>query len=88
MLYFSLIKERVSFRFDGESIGVRDKQIVCSGDLFAPHSHSFPLNPEKKTLIPYISDVSIKDPFQNSQRKFINSNQIKFLLFTDTLNLI
>ena len=33
------------------------------GDLFVPRSISFPMNPEKKTLIPYIYNVSIKDPF-------------------------
>ena len=48
--------------------GVRDKQILWaakqfSGDLFVPRSNSFHMNPEKKTLIPYIYNASIKDPF-------------------------
>ena len=30
---------------------------VVSGDLFVPRSDSFPMNPEQKTLFPYI------DPF-------------------------
>ena len=32
------------------------------------------MNPEKKTLIPYICEFSIKDHFQNYPRKDINSN--------------
>ena len=33
-----------------------------SGDLFVSRYDSFPMNPEKRTLIPYIFDVSNKDP--------------------------
>ena len=33
-----------------------------SVDLFVPRYDSFPMNPEKKTLIPYIYNVSDKDP--------------------------
>ena len=32
-------------------------------DLFVPHCDSFPMNREKKTLIPYIYNASNKDPF-------------------------
>ena len=51
------------FWVHGEWIGARDKQITWtakwfSGDLFVPRSDSFPMNPEKKTLIPYIYNVS------------------------------
>ena len=34
-----------------------------SRDLFVPHCNSFPMNLEKKTLIPYIYNASNKDPF-------------------------
>ena len=34
-----------------------------SRDLFVPHCDSFPMNREKKTLIPYIYNASNKDPF-------------------------
>ena len=34
-----------------------------SGDLFVPRYDSFPMNVEKKTLIPYIYNVSSKDSF-------------------------
>ena len=33
-----------------------------SDDLFVPPSDSFPMNPDKKTLIPYFYNVSNKDP--------------------------
>ena len=33
-----------------------------SYDLFVPRYDSFPMNPENKTLIPYIYNVSNKDP--------------------------
>ena len=33
-----------------------------SDDLFVPLYDSFPMNPENKTLIPYIYNVSNKDP--------------------------
>ena len=63
-----LFKEWVSFFWvHGEWIGARDKQIAWtekwfSDDLFVPHSDSFPMNPEKNSLIPYIYNVSNKDP--------------------------
>ena len=52
----------------GVWIVARDKQIAWtakrfSGDLFVPHYDSYPMNPEEKTLIPYIYNVSNKDPF-------------------------
>ena len=59
-----LVKEWVSFFWvHGEWIVVRDKQIAWtakrfSGDLFVPRYDSFPMNPEKKTLIPYIYNAS------------------------------
>ena len=43
------------------------------------------MNPEKNTLIPYVYNVSINDPFKNYPRKVIHSN---FSFFMDTLNLI
>ena len=43
-------------------------------DLFVPHCDSFPMNREKKTLIPYIYNASNKDPFLNSPSKVRNSN--------------
>ena len=39
------------------------KKDRSSRDLFAPHCDSFPMNREKKTLIPYIYNASNKDPF-------------------------
>ena len=64
-----LIKEWVGFfsGFMGEWIGARDKQIAWtakrfSDDLFVPRYDSFPMNPEKKTFITYIYNVSNKDP--------------------------
>ena len=62
-ILFAIIKEWVSFFWvHGEWIGVRDKQIAWtakrfSDDLFVPRSDSFPMNPGKKTLIPYIYNV-------------------------------
>ena len=49
--------ECLYFLVHGEWIGARNKQIVQeplrgSRDLFVPRSDSFPMNPEKKTLIP------------------------------------
>ena len=46
----------------------RDKQIVWttkrfSADLFVQRYDSFPMNPEKKTLIPYIYNASNQGPF-------------------------
>ena len=42
----------------------RDKQIAkrFSGDMFIPRYDSFPMNQEKKTLIPYIYNASNEDP--------------------------
>ena len=34
-----------------------------AGDLFVQRYDSFPMNPEKKTLIPFIYNASNKDPF-------------------------
>ena len=47
-------------------IGVWDKQIAStakrfSGNLFVLRSDSFPMNQEKKKLVPYIYNISIKD---------------------------
>ena len=39
------------------------KKDRSSRDLFVPHCDSFPMNREKKTLIPYIYNASNKDPF-------------------------
>ena len=39
------------------------KKNRSSRDLFVPHCDSFPMNREKKTLIPYIYNASNKDPF-------------------------
>ena len=74
----------------GEWIGAQDKQIAWttkrfSDNLFVPRSDSFPLNPEKKTLIPYIYNASMKDSFLNSQRKVM---KFKFPLVIGTYNLI
>ena len=49
--------ECLIFWVHGEWIGARNKQIVReplrgSRDLFVPRSDSFPMNPEKETLIP------------------------------------
>ena len=38
------------------------KKDRSSRDLFVPHCDSFPMNREKKTLIPYIYNASNKDP--------------------------
>ena len=62
-LYFST-KEWVSFFWvHGEWIVPRDKQIAWTAkqfldDFFVPCYDSFPMNPEKKTLIPYIYNAS------------------------------
>ena len=42
---------------------IRNESEQFLGGLFVPHYLSFPMNPENKTLIPYIYNVSIKDPF-------------------------
>ena len=39
------------------------KKDRSSRDFFVPHCDSFPMNREKKTLIPYIYNASNKDPF-------------------------
>ena len=65
----NVFKEWVSFFWvHGEWIRARDKQIAWtaerfSDDLFVPRSDSFPMDPENKTLIPYIYNASINDPF-------------------------
>ena len=58
----------VFFWVHGEWFGACDKLIAWNakrflGDLFVPLSDSFPMNPEKKTIIPYIYNASNKDPF-------------------------
>ena len=40
-----------------------------SADLFVPRYDSFPMNPEKKTLIPYIYNASNQGPFLNYSEK-------------------
>ena len=62
-----LRNECLFFWVHGEWIVARDKQIAWtakrfSGDLFVPRYDSFPMNTEKKTLIPYIYNASNKDP--------------------------
>ena len=70
-----LFKEWVSFFWvHGEWIVARDKQIAWtarrfSADLFVPRYDSFPMNPEKKTLIPYIYNASNQGPFLNLSEK-------------------
>ena len=39
-----------------------------SGNLFVPRSYSFPMNPEKKTLVPYIYNVQ-QTPFLKFSKK-------------------
>ena len=62
------LKEWASFFWvHGEWSGARNKQIAWTAkrfsyDLFVPRYDSFPMNPENKTLIPYIYNVSNKDP--------------------------
>ena len=72
-----LRNECLFFRVHGVWIVARDKQIAWTAkrfscDLFVPRYDSYPMNPEKKTLIPYIYNVSNKDSFLNSPRKVIN----------------
>ena len=67
MCPYSFKEGVILFWVHEEWTGVRDKQIVWtakwfSGNLFGPHSGSFPMNPEK-TLIPYIYSASNKDLF-------------------------
>ena len=61
-----LRNECLLFWVHGEWIVARDKQIAClefTSDLFVPRYDSFPMNPEKKTLIPYIYNASNTEPF-------------------------
>ena len=41
-----------------------------SDDLFVPRYDSFPMNPEKKTLIPYIYNVSNKYFLKFSEKSY------------------
>ena len=55
-------------------IVARDKQIAWtakrfSAELFVPRYDSFPMNPEKKTLIPYIYNASNQGPFLKFSEK-------------------
>ena len=63
-----LRNECLFFWVHGEWIVARDKQIAWTAkrfsvDLFVPRYDSFPMNQEKKTLIPYITMLPTKDPF-------------------------
>ena len=63
-----LRNECLFFSVHGIWIAVRNKQIAWTAkrfscDLFVPHCDSYPMNREKKTLIPYIYNASNKDPF-------------------------
>ena len=74
-----LRNECLFFSVHGIWIAVRNKQIAWTAkrfscDLFVPHCDSYPMNREKKTLIPYIYNASNKDPFKNSPSKVRNSN--------------
>ena len=53
-----LRNECLFFWVHGEWIVARDKPIACLGDLFVLRYDSFPMNPEKQTLVPYIYNVS------------------------------
>ena len=66
-----LLKEWVLVH--GEWIGAQDKQILWTAKLFSYNlfvecSNSFPMNPEKKTLIPYIYNAH-KRPFLKFTQK-------------------
>ena len=63
-----LRNECLFFWVHGVWIVARDKQIAWTAkrfscDLFVPRYDLFPMNPEKKTLIPYIYNASNKDLF-------------------------
>ena len=63
-----LRNECLFFWVHGEWIVARDKQIAWtakrfSTDLFVPRYDSFPMNTEKKTLVPYIYNASNQGPF-------------------------
>ena len=78
VLHVHLRNECLFFWVHGEWIKARDKQIAWtakrfSDDLFVPRLDSFPINPEKKTFIPYIYNVSNKDPSKTSPTNVINS---------------
>ena len=67
-LFHQLRNECLFFSVHGKWIAVRNKQIAWTAkrfscDLFVPHCDLFPMNREKKTLIPYIYNASNKDPF-------------------------
>ena len=69
-----LRNECLFFWVHGEWIVARDKQIAWtakrfSADLFVPRYDSFPMNPEKKTLIPYIYNASNQGPFLKLSEK-------------------
>ena len=78
-----LIKEWVTFFWvHGVWIVARYKQIAWtakrfSGDLFVPRYDSFPMNPEKKTLIPYIYNVFIYN-FQHRHFLKFSEKSYKF----------
>ena len=62
-----LKNECLFFWAHGEWIVAQDKQTAWtakqfSGDLFVLRSHSFPMNPEKKTLIPYYHKFTMFPP--------------------------
>ena len=78
---FESIAESIQINYQRKQIQLGNECLFFLGswgmnrrDLFVTRSDSFPMNQEKKTLIPYIYNVSIKDPFLNSLRKDINSN--------------
>ena len=93
-----LFKEWVSFFSVHEKwIAVRNKQIEWiakrfSCDLFVPHCYSFPMNREKKTLIPYIYNAYNKRPllkFSEQSKKFKFPAEIGHLtLFPDKTILV
>ena len=69
-----LRNECLFFWVHGEWIVARDKQIAWtakrfSADVFVPRYDSFPMNPEKKTLIPYIYNASNEGPFLKFSEK-------------------
>ena len=69
-----LRNECLFFWVHGEWIVARNKQIGReplrgSRDLFVPCYDSFPMNPEKKTLIPYIYNASNEGPFLKFSEK-------------------
>ena len=61
--FIQLRNECLFFLVHGEWIVARDKQIVVLVGLFVPRYDSFPMNQEKKALIPNIYNVSNKDSF-------------------------